>query len=100
MEKGCIMKDWKDIKEDNREKYKLYLCSREWNEKVVKVIKRSKNLCERCKKNQGSQTHHLTYIRLYKERLDDLAYLCSDCHQYISGRSDYDPCKKKPRKKS
>ena len=89
------MKDWKDIKEDNREKYKLYLCSREWNEKVNKVRKRSKNVCERCKKNEGGQTHHLTYIRLYKEHLDDLADLCEDCHKYVSGKGDYDPCKKK-----
>jgi len=89
------MKNWKDVKEDNREKYCLYLCSREWNLKVSKVRKRSKNVCERCKKNKGGHTHHLTYIRLYHERLDDLADFCEDCHRYVSGKSKHDPLKKK-----
>ena len=91
------MKDWKDIKGDSQEKYKLYICSREWNEKVRAVRKRSKGICERCKNNPGGQTHHLTYIRLYKERLSDLSDLCSGCHSYISCKSDIDP--KRLRKK-
>lgn len=93
------MKDWKDIKEDNKEKYKLYLCSREWNEKVNKVRVRSKGVCERCKLNPGGQTHHLTYIRLYKERLDDLADFCDFCHKYVSGKSNYDPKQQKRKRK-
>lgn len=86
--------EWQDMP-DGLEKYHRYLCSREWKLKVEKVRKRSKGNCERCKKNRGGQTHHLTYIRKYKERLTDLQDLCEGCHKYLSGKSDIDPKRKK-----
>lgn len=91
--------DWKKIKTDNREKYKLYLCSREWNVRVRDVRKRSGNICERCKINKGGHTHHLTYLRLYDEKLTDLMDLCEGCHSFISAKSDVDPKIKKTKKK-
>lgn len=94
------MKDWKDIPGDSREKYKFYMCSREWNEKVRDVRKRSKNICERCKINPGGQTHHLTYIRLYNEKLDDLQDWCDGCHKFVSGKSDFDPLTTKKKEKN
>lgn len=81
--------------DDGLEKYHCYLCSREWKVRVMKVRKRSKGICERCKKNKATQTHHLTYIRKYKEKLSDLQDLCEGCHKYVSGKSDIDPLKKK-----
>jgi hypothetical protein len=35
--------------------------------------------------------HHLTYVRIGREDLADLQAVCRACHQYESGRSDFDP---------
>jgi hypothetical protein len=33
-----------------------------------------------CNKKHNLQVHHKTYIRLTKERMEDLIVLCEDCH--------------------
>jgi hypothetical protein len=86
--------EWKKMP-DGKEKYCAYLCSREWKLKVNKIKVRSKGNCERCKKNKSSQVHHLTYIRIYKEKLTDLQDLCEGCHKYVSGKSNIDPLNKR-----
>jgi hypothetical protein len=35
--------------------------------------------------------HHLTYARKYRERIEDLAGWCNQCHDFTHGKSDYDP---------
>jgi hypothetical protein len=35
--------------------------------------------------------HHLTYARKYRERLDDLAGWCNQCHEFTHGKTDFDP---------
>lgn len=76
---------------DDREKYGLYLNSREWAEKRNAVKKRSGGVCERCKHNPSSQVHHLTYNRKYNEPLEDLQDICRPCHEFIHGRREDDP---------
>ena len=84
--------NWKDLP-DGDEKRNRYYCSREWAEKKEAVRKRSKGICERCGSNKAENVHHATYLRLYAERLGDLEHLCRGCHEYISGKSKFDPRK-------
>ena len=76
--------DWRKAPE--AEKYQLYLCSREWNEKRRAVHERAGGICERCHKKKINAVHHLTYIRKYRERLTDLQGLCFPCHDYVHNR--------------
>lgn len=82
---------WQDIAGDSREKYGLYLCSREWCELREAVRARSGGICERCKRNPMDAAHHLTYVRKYAERLEDLQAICNGCHEFTHGKSDDDP---------
>jgi hypothetical protein len=82
---------WKDIKEDSKEKYNLYLCSREWGLLKKRVRERAGGKCERCKVNEMEACHHLTYERKYKERLEDLQAICKPCHSFTHGLSEIDP---------
>jgi len=64
-------------------RYKEYLQSSEWKEKRLKVIERARGCCEECGADVGShgEVHHEDYESLYKEAIDDLTYLCADCHE-------------------
>lgn len=84
------MGDWKKL-EDGKEKYQLYLCSREWSVLKESVHERAGGICERCRMNPIDAVHHLTYARKYCERLDDLQGTCRPCHQFIHGKIDIDP---------
>lgn len=84
------MSDWRSIKDD-REKYAAYLCSREWSVLKAAVHERARGRCERCEINQIDAVHHLTYARKYREDLDDLQAICNQCHEFVHGKSDFDP---------
>jgi hypothetical protein len=73
------------------ERYQTYLASREWGLKREGVIRRSGGICERCRRHPGRAVHHLTYARLYDERLEDLQHICGGCHDYQHGKSPHDP---------
>lgn len=72
--------NWRD-EADEQEKRHLYYASREWGLLREAVRKRAGGLCESCKARPIYAVHHLTYIRLYCERLEDLQGLCNDCHK-------------------
>lgn len=91
-----MAKDWKEIQDDTKEKYALYLCSREWAEKRRAVHERAGGVCERCRKNSIDAVHHLTYARKYAELPEDLQGICSGCHLFTHGRSDIDPLDQAP----
>jgi hypothetical protein len=81
---------------EERERYQRYLNSREWGVKKEAVRRRAGGVCERCKLNPVDLVHHLTYIRKYDERLEDLQAICQGCHDFIHGRSDHDPRASRP----
>ena len=81
---------WQTITDD-REKYKAYLCSREWALLRNDVRERCGGKCERCKVNDMECVHHLTYARKYNERIDDLSGWCNACHDFTHGKSNNDP---------
>lgn len=87
-------KSWKDMPE-GKEKYGLYLASREWSVLKEAVKKRSGGVCERCRNYLSDAVHHLTYIRKYNERLEDLQDICNSCHNFTHGKSNFDPAGKK-----
>ena len=84
------MSDWRSITGD-REKYAAYLCSREWSVLKAAVHERARGRCERCRINAIDAVHHLTYARKYREDLDDLQAICNPCHEFVHGKSDFDP---------
>ncbi len=84
------MIDWKQMPH-GRERYHAYLASREWAKLKVKIRKRSAGMCEACYVAAATETHHQTYIRLYREHLDDLRHVCHECHLYLSAASDFNP---------
>lgn len=84
-------RDWKSITKDTKEKYNLYLCSREWSVLKEAVRKRSGGVCERCNRNPMEACHHLTYANKYAEELDDLQAICKPCHEFTHGKSEVDP---------
>jgi hypothetical protein len=89
--------DWRDGT-DAKEKRHLYYCSEEWAAKRVPVIERCGNLCERCGLFPVYAVHHLTYIRLYDERTEDLQGMCEHCHaneHKKPGFNGFDPLENK-----
>ncbi len=77
--------------DSEKDRYQRYLCSREWGLLREQVWDRCGGVCERCRKAPMSHVHHLTYVRKYNERLDDLRGLCAPCHEYTHGRRKEDP---------
>lgn len=75
----------------DRERYQQYLCSREWGVLKEAVRKRCDGICERCYYHEMYAVHHLTYVRKYRERPEDLQGLCEGCHEFIHGKRDRDP---------
>lgn len=66
--------------------YEAYLKSDpKWKEKRRKVLRRAKFTCERCKKKQAREIHHLTYKNIFNEPLKDLQALCVECHREAHG---------------
>jgi hypothetical protein len=89
------LKDWRDYP-DGREKYNLYLASREWAVLKEAVRARSGGVCERCRNADGQQVHHQTYERKYAEQLEDLVHTCAPCHEFLSGKRAADPVLEAP----
>lgn len=64
-----------------RTQYREYMRSFAWKEVRKKVLKRDKYACRHCGSLYGDlQVHHVTYIRLGEELLEDLLTLCDACH--------------------
>lgn len=83
-------RDWKTIT-DAKKKYAAYLCSREWCEKREAVRERARDTCERCRVLPMQACHHLNYTNKYNENLEDLQAICTPCHEFTHGKSDFDP---------
>lgn len=63
-------------------RYTDYLNSFEWKYKRQLKAKKAHYTCEICGKvvKQGYHIHHKTYEHFGHEPLDDLEFLCEDCH--------------------
>lgn len=65
--------------------YADYLLSPWWRGLRAKVLMRDL-VCQRCSSAEGLQVHHVAYVRLGAESLDDLTTLCSRCHRALHQR--------------
>lgn len=70
---------------DGTAKRIAYMHSSAWEKQRRRVWLRSQGWCENRCGRPGRQVHHLTYARLYHERLSDLRHLCGKCHQLAHG---------------
>ena len=79
---------WESVKDSNfetskRGKYINYLDSDVWKNKRREALVRDNNLCQVCKKNTAEEVHHITYERLFNEKLEDLLSVCKMCHNHL-----------------
>lgn len=54
--------------------------SPKWKGQRQKVLERDKGKCQDCG-DVGTQIHHKTYQRIFREDIDDLVTLCAKCHR-------------------
>ena len=63
--------------------YYKYLESHEWRQKREEVFIHHGKFCIACKTTTDLQVHHMTYQRVFNEKLRDLRVVCWVCHQEI-----------------
>ena len=68
---------------ERKHNYPDYLRSEEWQQKRRAVLLRAKFICEKCSHEQATEVHHLTYERIFFERLEDLMAICGRCHSQL-----------------
>jgi hypothetical protein len=67
--------------------YRRYLQSAHWKEIKTKALTAAGGRCQKCgKKHHKLNVHHVHYLTLGKERLEDLLVLCPKCHAKEHGR--------------
>lgn len=71
--------------------YQRYLASREWALIKEQVRERCEGWCEHCYAAPYQDTHHLTYERIGRERVEDLMGVCRPCHAWLSGKAERNP---------
>lgn len=57
-----------------------YMRTQQWKDLKAERMRIARNKCECCGSPFNLHLHHVTYIRLTKERIEDLLILCSSCH--------------------
>lgn len=78
-----------------RQEYRDYIRSKTWKDKRKEVLKRDGHKCCHCGSLYGDlQIHHVTYIRLGAELLEDLLTLCDACHVKEHKRLDAEKAKR------
>ncbi len=68
---------------DRNEEYLRYLQSQRWRTLSRAARMRAKGKCEICFRADGEECAHLTYERIFNERLADLLWLCKKCHRKL-----------------
>ena len=72
-------------KKNLSKEYLDYMNSPIWKELRDTVIERDDFRCTKCGHKENLQAHHLTYARLFDEKLEDLVTLCKLCHEEAHG---------------
>ena len=66
-----------------RTDYHAYIHSPAWGRKRQRKFGQVGRRCEKCGRDSDLQVHHLTYVRLGRERMGDLQVLCRGCHEGV-----------------
>jgi len=79
-------RDWEMHREGSLKRYTEYIHSHDWSSKKVDRLLICKGKCETTDcENEALQLHHKNYIRLGNERMNDITYLCKECHERKHG---------------
>ena len=80
----------KNIGKINGIDYNEYMLSPEWKEKRIAVAQREDHVCQMCgqKVLVKYHIHHKTYARFGHEDLNDLMFLCEQCHSKLHRDKD------------
>lgn len=84
-----------------KKKYEEYIHSSKWQEKRRQKAEQQKYRCEKCDKfvPNGFHIHHITYENFGNEKMEDLQFLCEDCHINVHCKiKAFVNNKKKPKK--
>jgi hypothetical protein len=66
--------------------YARYLQSPRWRMLARAVRIRAKGKCEICWRRDGEECAHLTYERVFNERMTDVLWVCKWCHRELDSR--------------
>jgi len=68
---------WKSLGFEN---YNEFLLSDFWKNKREWILSCFDNECQICKSKEKLEVHHLNYISVGNEGMDDVTVLCRECH--------------------
>lgn len=74
---------------ENNPEYLRYLQSQRWRTLARAVRIRAKGKCDICLRADGTECAHLTYERVFNERITDLLWLCRKCHRELDNECQY-----------
>jgi len=66
-----------------------HLGSDYWHQLKQKRTKIASGICERCGSAENLELHHIHYLSLGSEDIDDVRLVCRDCHQAIHDKYGY-----------
>lgn len=72
---------WSQNIDEWRRRYRLYLRSWAWKQRRQGAISRARGICALCLQSSTRlQVHHVDYMRVGSEQVEDLRVLCKSCH--------------------
>ena len=77
----------------NHEEYENYLAGDHWQQVRRETFETTEGRCIRCG-DLADDCHHTTYRSLGHEAPGDVIPVCERCHEFLSGKSKYDPARK------
>lgn len=60
--------------------YRNYLKSQHWQQTKQKFYSENRYRCYFCNKKNKLEIHHITYENIGHEMIEDMVYLCHNCH--------------------
>lgn len=66
--------------------YSAYIESTQWQRKRSERMAIDRKQCVLCGSVQNLQVHHVTYERLFNEKMADLMTVCKSCHEILHDR--------------
>jgi hypothetical protein len=71
------------VETEFQSEYARYLKSSRWRALSRAVQMHAKGKCEICLRANGTECAHLTYDRVFNERITDLLWVCVRCHREL-----------------
>lgn len=68
--------------------YRDYLRTQHWRHRRKLALKQANYRCELCGATEELCVHHLSYERLWAELDEDLAVVCTKCHERIHDKHE------------